>query len=121
MPGLESATSRGSHSPPAPCGQQRAEEPFLNTSLNAAERRLRGQLASYESWANTKDRSARTAPGNATNMARFEKLVDPDSTMAPEARAKAAEAAKQAHFARMAFLSAKARRARRGGGGSNVA
>jgi hypothetical protein len=33
--------------------------------------------------------------------------------MPPEARAKAAEAAKHAHFTRMAFLSAKARRARK--------
>jgi hypothetical protein len=43
-------------------------------------------------------------------------MVDPDGTMPPEARAKAAEAAKQAHFTRMAFLSAKARRARKTGG-----
>jgi hypothetical protein len=84
---------------------------------------LRGTLASYESWANTKDRTARTAPGRAAQLARFEKLVDPDGTMPPEARAKAAVAAKQAHYARMAFLSAKARRAARktGSGGSNAA
>jgi hypothetical protein len=88
----------------------------LNTSLTPAERSLRGKLASYESWANTKDRTARTAPGRAAQLARFEKLVDPDGTMPAEARAKAAEAAKQAHYSRMALLSAKARRARRGGG-----
>jgi hypothetical protein len=88
----------------------------LNTSLNAAERRLRGQLASYESWANTKDRTARTAPGRAANIARFEQLVDPDGVMTPEARAQAAEAARRAHYKRMALKSAKARRARREGG-----
>jgi hypothetical protein len=85
----------------------------LETSLTAAERSLRGKLASYESWAKTPDRSARTAPGRAAQLARFEKLVDPDGTMPPEARAKAAEAAKQAHYARMALLSAKARRTRK--------
>jgi len=42
-------------------------------------------------------------------MARFEKLVDPDGTLTPEARAKAAEAAKRAHYTRMAFNSAKRR------------
>ena len=88
----------------------------METSLTPAERSLRGTLASYESWANTKDRTGRTAPGRAANLARFEKMVDPDGTMPPEARAKAAEAAKQAHFTRMAFLSAKARRARKTGG-----
>lgn len=93
----------------------------MNTSLTAAERRLRGQLASYESWANTKDRTARTAPGRAANLARFEKLVDPDGIMPPEARAKAAEAAKRAHYTRMALKSAKARRARKMGGGSDAA
>jgi hypothetical protein len=85
----------------------------VETSLTPAERSLRGKLASYESWANTKDRTARTARGRAAQLARFEKLVDPDGTMSPEARAKAAEAAKQAHYTRMALLSAKARRERR--------
>ena len=85
----------------------------METSLTPAERSLRGKLASYESWANTKDRTARTARGRAAQLARFEKLVDPDGTMSPEARAKAAEAAKQAHYTRMAWLSAKARRERR--------
>ena len=81
-------------------------------SLTPTERRLRAQLASYESWAQTPDRSARTAKGRAANMARFAKLVDPDETMPPDARAKAAEAARRAHYARMALASAKARRAR---------
>jgi hypothetical protein len=54
-------------------------------------------------------------------MARFEQQVDPDGVMTPEARAKAAEAAKRAHYKRMAFNSAKARRARREGGGDNAA
>jgi hypothetical protein len=85
----------------------------VDTPLTPAERSLRGTIASYESWAKTRDRSARTARGRAAQLARFEKLVDPDGSMPPEARAKAAEAAKQAHYTRMAFLSAKARRARK--------
>ena len=74
------------------------------------ERRLKAQLASYESWANTPDRTARTAPARAAQLARFEKLVDPDETMPPAARAKAADAAMKAHYTRMALKSAAARR-----------
>lgn len=93
----------------------------MKTSLTPAERRLRGKLASYESWAKTPDRSARTAPGRAAQLARFEKIVDPDGTMPPTARAQAAEAAKQAHYTRMALASAKARRARKAGGANAAA
>lgn len=74
------------------------------------ERRLKAQLASYESWANTPDRSARTAPARAAQLARFEKLVDPDGIMPPAARSKAAAAAQKAHYTRMALRSAAARR-----------
>jgi len=86
-------------------------------SSTPTERRLRARLASYESWANTQDRTSRTAPARAAQLARFEKLVDPDETMPPAARAKAAAAALKAHYTRMALISAKARKARKAGSG----
>jgi hypothetical protein len=46
-------------------------------------------------------------------MESFEAKVDPDGTMDPVERAKRAESARKEHFARMALLSAKARRAKR--------
>jgi hypothetical protein len=79
-----------------------------HTSLTAAERRLRGQLASYESWANTENRTERTAPARAALDAKFlaEASGDPQR----------AESLRKAYYARLAFLSAKARRERKGGG-----
>lgn len=76
----------------------------------AAERSLRGRTAVLTSWANTEDWTARTAPGRAAFMRRFEDQVDPDRTLPDEERAKRADAAKRAHFARLARQSAAKRR-----------
>jgi hypothetical protein len=92
----------------------------LNTPLTPAERRLRGQLASHESWANTKDRTARTAPGRAALDQKFLDQAGGDP--------KRAESLRKAYYARLAYQSAKARREKSqgrreslGGGGSNAA
>jgi hypothetical protein len=77
-----------------------------------AERQLRARIAAHESWANTSDRSARTAPARAALMARFEREVDPAGTLPPEERARRAEHKRRAYFQRLALMSAKARRAR---------
>ena len=87
-------------------GPQRSE-------LTPGMRRSRAQAAAFTSWANTADRTARTAPATAASMARFEVLVDPLGELTPEERARRAESARKAHMARLAFLSAKARRARK--------
>ena len=79
----------------------------------AAERSLQARLAGETSWANTADPSARTAPARKAFLERFERLVDPDGTMAPEERARRAEHARRAHYARLALKSAQARRAKR--------
>ena len=81
--------------------------------MTPSERAMRARLAAFESWAKTEDRSARTEPARRAQMDRFERIVDPDGTMAPAARAAAADAARKAHFTRMALASAKARRLRR--------
>jgi hypothetical protein len=85
----------------------------LNTSLTDAERSLRGQLAAHESWAQTEDRTARTANARAALDQKFldQAAGDPQR----------AESLRKAYYARMAFNSAKARRARKTGGDSDAA
>lgn len=85
-------------------------------SLSPIDRSLRGQIAAHTSWANTSDRSARTRNARAKFDERFEREVDPEGILPPEERAKRAENARKAHFARLAFKSAKARAARKNGG-----
>lgn len=76
--------------------------------------RLRARIAAHESWANTSDRSARTGSARAALLAKFEQRVHPDGTLPPEERARRAEHARKAHFARLALKSAQARRQARG-------
>jgi hypothetical protein len=80
--------------------------------LTPAERALRARIAVHTSWANTTDRSARTAPGRKAFRDRFEKQVDPDGVLSPAERARRAEQAMKAYMAQLAFKSAKARRRR---------
>jgi hypothetical protein len=81
--------------------------------LTPSERILRARLAVHTSWANTEDRTARTAPGRKAAMDRFEKQVDPDGTLDPAERARRADQAMRAHMARLALKSAQARRRRK--------
>lgn len=66
------------------------------------ERSLAGRIAAHESWANTLDRSARTAPARAALDQRFLDQAGGDPVRAAHLRT--------AHFARLALKSAKARR-----------
>jgi hypothetical protein len=84
--------------------------------LTPEQRSLRARIAVNESWARTKDRAARTKNGTDASPARlayWERRVDPEGEMDDATRAKAAENARTAHYARMAYRSAKARRAKR--------
>jgi len=85
----------------------------LETSLTPAERSLRGTLASHQSWANTENRTERTAPARKALDAKFLAEAGGDP--------KRAESLRKAYYARLAFLSAKARRERRKGGGGYAA
>ncbi len=78
--------------------------------MNPDERSLRSRIASYTSWANTKNPSARTAPARQAALDRFEKQVDPEGVLTPEERQRRAQAAKKAHFSRLALKSVQARR-----------
>lgn len=77
-------------------------------------RTLVAKVAAHESWANTADRSARTANARRAFLESFEKQVDPEGKLPPKERARRAESLRKAHFARLALASAKARRKRGG-------
>lgn len=79
-------------------------------SATPTERRLSAQIAAHESWAQTPDRSARTAKARAALMAKFEAEADPDGTLLPAERARRAEHLRKAHFQRLALKSAQSRR-----------
>ena len=83
-------------------------------SRTPAERSLIGQIAAHQSWAHTKDRSARTAKARQAALDRFEKKADPRNLLIPAERARRAASARKAYSARLALKSAQARR-RRGG------
>jgi hypothetical protein len=70
---------------------------------------LQHQVAAHTSWAKTPDRSARLANAWEARDARFEKQVDPDGLMAPEARKLAAASARKAFYAAMTLKSIQAR------------
>lgn len=76
----------------------------------AERHRIAGRIGAYESWSRTEDRTARTAKARTAAEDRFEKQVDPEGKLMPAERAKRAQAARKAHFQRMALASAKARR-----------
>jgi hypothetical protein len=84
----------------------------LNTDLTPAERSLRAQLASHTSWARTENRTARTSNGRAALEQKFLDEAGGDP--------KRAESIRKAYYARLAFESAKARRARKTADGGDA-
>lgn len=82
--------------------------------LNTSERSMRMRIASHLSWANTKDRSARTAA--ARKRSHHDRFIEKARELHPggtEAQiAAAAEALKKAHYTEMARRSAASRRIR---------
>ena len=83
------------------------------SALDASHRVLIARLAAHSKWAVTSDRTAATAAARQAARDRFAKLVDPDGVLPPDERAQRADAARQAHFCRMALRSAQARKSRR--------
>jgi hypothetical protein len=70
--------------------------------LSPAEARLRASMASHTSWANTEDRTARTAKGRAALDQKFLDQAGGDPIRAEHLR--------KAHYARLALKSAVGRR-----------
>lgn len=71
-------------------------------ALTESERRLRSTIAAHESWAQTTDRAARTAPARRALDQRFLEQAGGDPIKAAHLR--------KAHFARLALKSAQSRR-----------
>lgn len=71
-------------------------------ALTPAERHLSSTIAAHESWANTSNRTARTAPARAALDAKFLEQAGGDRVRAEHLR--------KAHFARLALKSAQSRR-----------
>jgi len=70
---------------------------------------LRGRIGAYALHASHDSREI-TAPARAAFLARFERDVDPDGKLPDEERKRRAGHARKAHFARLAYLSARNRR-----------
>jgi hypothetical protein len=70
--------------------------------MNDSERKLIASIAAHSSWANTDNRSARTAPARAALDQKFLDEAGGDPVRAAHLR--------KAHFARLALKSAQARR-----------
>jgi hypothetical protein len=83
----------------------------------STDRQLAGRAGALESWAATRDRTARTANGRKAgpgdldwHLARLDPVRFADAT--PAQKLAAADAAKRAWYARLALSSAQARRAK---------
>ena len=72
------------------------------SAKDAGDRHLVAQIAAHESWANTEDRTSRTAPARAALSKKFLKLAGGNPLCAEHLR--------RAHFAGLALRSAQARR-----------
>lgn len=74
----------------------------VSLSTPTSERSLAASIAAHESWANTANRSARTAPARAALDAKFLEAAGGDPVRAEHLR--------KAHYKRLALRSAQARR-----------
>lgn len=79
--------------------------------LDRSDRALRGRIGAYRLHANHDSRET-SRPGREAFLASFERAVDPDGTLPPAERARRAAHARSAHFAKLAYLSARAWRKR---------
>ena len=86
-------------------------KPPIVLELDPAEMALRGRIGGFAQKAKH-DPKLPTAAGRAAFLARFEHEVDPDRLLPEAERQRRAASAKKAYFARLGYLSAKARQGR---------
>jgi hypothetical protein len=91
-------------------------------ALTPLERSMRGRIAVTTSWANTPDPSARTQPARDKFDATFEKQVielaaKRGEVLSPDEIRRRAGYLRSAHFQRLAYKSARARKKRAGSDG----
>jgi hypothetical protein len=79
-----------------------ASRDSTGSSMDASERQLLARIAAHESWAQTENRAARTAPARAALDQKFLEKAGGDPVRAAHLR--------KAHFARLALKSAQSRR-----------
>ena len=77
--------------------------------LFPSEASLRGKIGAHELHARYDSRQI-TENARSAFLSGFERRVDPDGSLPPAERARRAEHARKAHFARLALASARARR-----------
>lgn len=80
----------------------------MSSDPSASMRALRGRLGAYSLHA-THDPRETTAAARSAFMGRFYRDVDPEGNLPEEERSRRAEAARKAHFTRLALASVKAR------------
>lgn len=85
--------------------------------LTPEQRTMRARIAAHTRWAKTADRAKALVPARSAFLDRFEREVDPDGALPVADRVKLAESARRAYYTRLAFLSARARSARKEEGG----
>jgi hypothetical protein len=86
-------------------------------NLTPEQLKARASLAAYVQWSKEVDRTERTRPKREAFEARFEREARAQHPNASDqAIALMVEAARKAHFTRLAFLSSKARAAKKAGG-----
>jgi hypothetical protein len=86
-------------------------------SIDSADMALRGRIGAFRLHA-TNDPRETTSKARATFRSSFDLLVDPEGRLPIRERARRAEAARRAHYVRIARLSAQARSRRRSKTGS---
>lgn len=81
--------------------------------MTPEQRQAAGRLGAYMSWANTPDRTARTAPARRGLEAKWDRMViEAHGELPPAEHAKCAEAFRQAHYLAMTQKSIRARKQR---------
>src|SRR6266516_5381640 len=83
-------------------------EPDRVPRLSPAQRSLQARMAAHVMHSRH-DARRTSSNGRATFLARFEAEVDPDGALDPEERARRAEHARSAYFARLSLSAAKSR------------
>lgn len=81
------------------------------SELTPELRAQRARIAAHTKWANT-DPVEGTKAARAAFLSKFEQQADPDGVLDPVELARRVKHLKKAHFARLAYLSAQARRGR---------
>jgi hypothetical protein len=89
--------------------------PLIERTLtfDPAEMARRGRIGAHVMHSRHDSREV-TAPARAAFLARFEREVDPDGALPEPERARRAEQARKAYFARLALASARTRRRKAG-------